>query len=37
MGWAEHCEHGEFVHYGRFECIDVLRIEIRARIEEIKA
>lgn len=33
---TEHCEHGEFTHMGRYECIDALRVDIRVRIREIK-
>lgn len=33
---TEHCDHGEFAHLGRYECIDTLRIQIRARIEELQ-
>lgn len=33
---TEHCEHGEFTHMGRYECIDALRVDIRVRIREMK-
>lgn len=33
---TEHCDHGEFAHFGRYECVDALRVQIRARIEELR-